>query len=234
MKMISVVIPALNEQELIGECLRSLKNQDYSKEYEIIVMDNGSEDRTPEIAENYCDKLFIEPDLSLYELRNKGILKAEGEIVAQTDADCIASENWLKEIEKGLKNSILVTGPVLPYEDSGFYRVFLFLYNSLLRVSMNVFYFSHASAGNCAFYKEAALEVGGFKDSFPSDGKFGVDMRKVGGLFFNPDMLVFTSIRRFRNDSFSKSVWELLISHLKLRWGGEKEFEKSYYWSENE
>lgn len=231
--MISIVVPALNEEEFIEDCLQSLKNQDYSKEYEIIVMDNGSEDRTPEIAEEYCDKLFIESDLSLYELRNKGIREADGEIIVQTDADCIAPRNWLKESEKGLENSILVTGPILPSEDSEFYRIFLLLYNTLLRLSMNVFHFSHASAGNCAFYKEAALDVGGFRDSFPSDGKFGVDMRMLGELYFNPDMLIFTSIRRFRNTSFSKTVWELLSSHLKLRWGEERDFEKSYYWREN-
>ncbi len=232
--MISVVIPALNEEENIGDCLWSLKNQNYSKDYEIIVMDNGSEDNTKEIAEKHCDKLFVEPDLSLPELRNEGIRRAKGEIIAQTDSDCLVDKNWLKEAEKSLKTNILVTGPVIPLENTKLYEVLLYLYNTWLRISMNVFTFSHASAGNVAFYRDAALSVGGFKDSFPSDGKFGIDMRKQGRIYFDPKMLVFASMRRFREDSFSKTVWELLLSHVRLRYGEEKDFDKSYYWRENE
>ncbi|MFP4046119.1 MAG: glycosyltransferase, partial [Candidatus Aenigmatarchaeota archaeon] len=74
--MISVVIPALNEEKFIGQCLRSIKKQDYSGEYEIIVMDNGSEDRTVQIAEKYADKIFSFPSLNLPELRNKGIRRS--------------------------------------------------------------------------------------------------------------------------------------------------------------
>lgn len=232
--MISIVIPALNEEEYIGDCLKSLTNQKYSKNYEIIVMDNGSEDKTRKIAKEYCDKLFVDPDLELYQLRNKGIKEAEGDIIAQTDADCIVSKNWLKEAENGLKDSVLVTGPIMPLEDTVTYEILLWLFNTFLRVSMNVFKFSHTSAGNCAFYRDPALSIGGFKDSFPSDGKFGVEMRNCGKLSYNPNMEVHTSMRRYKNQSFSKTIYELAISHLKLRWGEEQAFEKSFYWNEVE
>lgn len=229
--MISVIVPALNEEEYIGDCLWSIENQDYSKEYEIIVMDNGSEDKTREIAKEYCDKLLVKPDLGLPELRNEGIREAEGEIIAQTDADCLVDKNWLKEAEESLEENVLVTGRIVPLENTKLYEVFLYLYNTWLRVSMNAFGFSHASGGNCAFYRDAALAMGGFKDSFPSDGKFGVDMQ--GSLYYDPDMLVFTSMRRYLNDSFSRTVWELLLSHIRLRYLDEKDFDKSYYWRGN-
>ena len=48
--MISVVIPAYNEEKLIGECLDSLKNQDFTGDYEIIVVDNASSDHTDEMV----------------------------------------------------------------------------------------------------------------------------------------------------------------------------------------
>jgi len=231
--MISVIIPALNEEIYIAKCLKSLKKQSYSKPYEIIVMDNGSTDRTREIAKKHCDRLFVEPDLELYELRNEGIKRARGDIIAQTDADCIVSKNWLKEAEKELKDSVLVTGPLMPIDNSKYYNLLLWIFNSSLRISMNMFQFSHASAGNCAFYKDLALSIGGFKDSFPSDGKFGVEMRKLGKLSFVPSMVVRTSMRRYKNQSFSKTLQELVISHLKLRWGEEQDFERSFYWTEN-
>ncbi len=229
--MISIVIPALNEEEFLEDCIWSIRNQNYSGEYEIIVMDNGSDDRTQEIAREHADKLYIEPEMSLPELRNEGIRKSEGEIIASTDADCLMDENWLKEAEKSLKNgNVLVTGPITSIKDTELFQVLLYLYNIWLQISMNSLGFSHASAGNCAFYKKEALEIGGFKHFFPSDGKFGVDMRKRGNLRFNPDMLVFTSMRRYRKDPIVNTSWELVLSHIRLRYGEKKEFHKSYYW----
>ena len=59
--MISVVIPSFNEEERIERCLASLVKQDFPRnEYEIIVVDGGSKDRTREIAEKYADVVFIQ------------------------------------------------------------------------------------------------------------------------------------------------------------------------------
>jgi len=233
--MISIVIPALNEEEFLEDCIWSIKNQNYSGEYEIIIMDNGSDDRTQEIAKEHADKLYVEPDMSLPELRNAGIKRAEGEIIASTDADCLMDENWLKEAEKSLKNgNVLVTGPITSIKNKELFQVLLYLYNIWLQISMNSLGFSHASAGNCAFYRKEALEIGGFKHFFPSDGKFGLDMSKKGSLRFNPDMLVFASMRRYEKDPIVNTSWELVLSHIRLRYGKKKEFHKSYYWREKD
>ena len=58
--MISVVIPSFNEEERIERCLVSLTKQDFPRnDYEIIVVDGGSKDKTREIAEKYADIVFI-------------------------------------------------------------------------------------------------------------------------------------------------------------------------------
>jgi len=53
MGMISVVIPALNEEKYLPDCLKSLRNQDYTGTYEIIIADNGSTDNTVRIAQDF-------------------------------------------------------------------------------------------------------------------------------------------------------------------------------------
>ena len=93
---VSVVIPALNEEVIIEECLQSIRRQTHP--VELILIDNGSIDRTPQIAEQYCDKVHIKPGYTLAEMRDHGAREATGDIIVTTDADCIAPENWIEEI----------------------------------------------------------------------------------------------------------------------------------------
>ena len=99
---ISVVIPALNEEGGVEECLQSIRRQEI--EVELILIDNGSTDRTPEIAEKYCDKVFVKPDYSLAELRDFGAKNAEGDIIVTTDADCIAPPGWLAKLTRAFED----------------------------------------------------------------------------------------------------------------------------------
>ena len=111
---ISVLIPAYNEESFISKCLESVKSQSYPVDrYEIIVMDNGSTDRTKEIAESMGVRVLNAEGLSIGGVRNLGAEVAEGEIFAYIDADCIAQPNWLfngSEFLSGVSNVAAVGG----------------------------------------------------------------------------------------------------------------------------
>jgi len=93
--MLSVIIPALNEQNYIGECIDALINLELNDtEIEIIVVDNGSEDKTVDIAEKYGVNIFIKKDINISGLRNWGALHSKGDILAFIDADCVVSKGW--------------------------------------------------------------------------------------------------------------------------------------------
>jgi Glycosyltransferases involved in cell wall biogenesis len=100
--VISVIIPALNEEDVIEYCLQSLENQNY-KNFEIIVVDGGSKDRTVEIAEKYA-RVIKQKSKTIGGARKEGTLAAKGDILAFTDADTIFDPNWLSSIEKSMKN----------------------------------------------------------------------------------------------------------------------------------
>lgn len=99
---VSVLVPAFNEEDFISECLRQLRNQDYpSSLYEIIVMDNGSEDSTVDICNSHGVSVVNASGRLIGGVRNLGAKHAQGQVLAYIDADCIASTDW---ISNGVKN----------------------------------------------------------------------------------------------------------------------------------
>jgi glycosyltransferase involved in cell wall biosynthesis len=92
----SVVIPAFNEEQDIEASLSSLAHQSYPRDrYEIIVVDNGSTDRTLEIASAYADLVLRKPDGNVGAIRNFGIANASGAVIICTDADCVVPPDWV-------------------------------------------------------------------------------------------------------------------------------------------
>ncbi len=114
--MISIVIPAYNEEKTIGRCIESLIDQTTDKPYEVIVVDNGSADRTFETANKYKDKLDLkvikEPVKGRGSARFAGFRKAKGEIILSLDGDSIAPRDWIEKLTAPLsdKNIVAVTG----------------------------------------------------------------------------------------------------------------------------
>ena len=107
---ISVLIPARNEAENIENCINSILNQTYPKAlFEVIILDDFSEDKTPELVNNYAKNGFT--NIQLLQLANFispneiqsfkkkaieiGISQATGELIMTTDADCIVQPDWL-------------------------------------------------------------------------------------------------------------------------------------------
>src|SRR3989344_3356913 len=108
---ISVVIPAYNEEKLIGKCVDSLKKQDYPKEnFEIIVVDHRSTDKTSEIAKQHGANLlrFTEDKATIGSTRQFGSESAKGQIIAYVDADSVPAMDWLLRINKHMQNEKIV------------------------------------------------------------------------------------------------------------------------------
>jgi len=114
---VSIIIPVYNNEENIGKLIESLLKSDYPKELlEIIIVDNGSNDRTKEIIKKYPVGLLEEKSIqSSYAARNKGIINAKNEIFAFIDSDCLADARWIKNAVLCLnhKKTDLLAGNVI-------------------------------------------------------------------------------------------------------------------------
>ena len=107
---ISVIVPAYNEEKLIGRCVEALKKQTYPQDqYEIIVVDNGSKDRTAAIAKEAGAHVYTYTKIQgCAASRNFGSTQAKGNIFAFTDGDSMPEQDWLEKIAELLDKPEIV------------------------------------------------------------------------------------------------------------------------------
>lgn len=104
---VAVIVPVYNGEKTIRACLDSLLAQHYPRErFEVLVIENGSNDNTRALVEAYPVRLLISQKRGPAAARNLGVVSTCAEIVAFTDADCVAAADWLRRL-------------VLPYQDAG-------------------------------------------------------------------------------------------------------------------
>ncbi len=153
---ISVVIPALNEEGMIEQCLTAIRRNDLP--VELILIDNGSIDRTPEIARKIADKVYIKPGLTLAEMRDFGAREAKGDIIVTTDADCIPPTDWLSTLTKPFKDPkiVAVGGAIRPLNINAFSKLYCWM-SMIIQSIFNLF-----QGANMAYRKNAFLNSPGY------------------------------------------------------------------------
>lgn len=106
---ISAIICTHNRDTYLGAAIDSLLAQDFAFEFEVVVVDNGSSDRTREVVEQRTDnprlKYIFEPTLGLSVARNTGAKVASAEILAYLDDDAVASSKWLQILYSAYQNN---------------------------------------------------------------------------------------------------------------------------------
>ncbi len=121
---ISVVVPFYNAEPHIEDCTRHLLAQDHPREAtQIIMVDNNSGDRSAAIVERYAGEgvvLLREPKQGAYAARNRGVARADGDIIAFTDPDCLPAPDWLRTVDRALADpgTDIVLGSHLPGGES--------------------------------------------------------------------------------------------------------------------
>lgn len=104
MPKFSIIIPVYNVEKYLKKCLESVYNQTY-KNYEVIVVNDGTKDNSMDIVKNYPAKVISQKNQGLSVARNNGVEKASGEYILFLDSDDYIEKGLLKEINKSLNNN---------------------------------------------------------------------------------------------------------------------------------
>ncbi len=222
--MISIIIPAHQEEEQIGQTLNSLTNQSYN-DFEVIVVANGCSDKTVDVARKYKSKL----QLSIIETGRKGIGyscnlgadNANGQIILILEADTILSRNGLQKIVMAIERGYV--GGTLLMKTKEKRLVYSFLTN-LQRLT---------NGGNwgpvrfCTY--DAYKKINGHNEEMDInvDGDFKKRVKSIGKTIFIDRAFYETSMRRFEKlgsmEILRQSAW-----YISFNLFGKNVFEKEY------
>jgi len=228
---VSVIVPFHNAQEYLGKLILSLINQNYPHDsFEIILIDDGSTDNSSSLIKeiiNNTTTLKDEYNIRLLSLkkksgpavaRNQGILMAKGEIIAFTDADCVADSNWLKFLVIAFLNRKEIGGVYGKIVTDNRTRIF----------PLEVVPVGHKYVTcNIAFRKEALLTVGLFDEKFKSPFREDTDLalRAIKSGFqiaYEPKAIIYHPIKKWSLSNLIKKTFEhqydnlLYLKHSKL------------------
>ena len=170
---VSVVVCSYNAERTMEACLASLEHLNYP-DYEVIVVNDGSTDRTLEIAQRFpYARIISQPNKGLSVARNVGAEAATGEIVAYTDSDCVADPDWLTYLVSTMERKQLVAcgGPNFPPpEDSLVPSAVAVSPGGPTHVLLTDETAEHIAGCNMAFRRDTLLALGGFDPTYRAAG----------------------------------------------------------------
>ena len=193
--LISVIIPAYNEEKYIHIALSSIRAQSL-KDYEIIVVADSCTDRTAEVAKGYGCKVIKVKTRNISKNRNIGASKAKADILVFLDADVKVSKGYLKDAYNAVKKGYGCGRPYYFSESSNFIKKNLWFLNNIAGLQ----YYMHT----CFVDKECFDSVEGYsedvKDYF-EDMVFSERVNKICKSCV-VDAKAFNSNRRLEKNGF--------------------------------
>lgn len=217
----SVVVCTHNGSRTIRGCLESLKKLEY-RNYEVIVVDDGSMDGSAAIAREYGVKLIETQNHGLSSARNTGLEAARGEIVAYIDDDVRSDPHWLTYLAYAFINSshAAIGGPnIPPPDDSVVAQCVANAPGAPVHVLLTDWEAEHIPGCNMAFRRQALQTIGGFDPQFRIAGD-DVDVcwrlqQKGWTLGFSPAAMVWhhrrNSIRAYWKQQLNYGKAEALL-----------------------
>lgn len=224
---VSLIIPVYNNEKGIAECLDSVFRQHY-KDFEVIVVDDGSSDGTSIVAKKFpCTIIRLDKNHGAAFARNKGAEEARGSIIVFLDSDCVARKGWLDVIMRDFRKKGIdaVASQYCGNLEKSFISEFAFM--ELFYREKNFPKYLKTAPSACFTCRKKAFEsVGGFPKGFPrsftaEDILFSYEFGKKHRTLWEPRAAVFHRFRKnvfsYLKQQFSSSMSDALLFIRKPR-----------------
>ncbi len=189
----SVIIPTYNRYQFLEKCLGSVLAQDFDfREYEVVVVNNGSTDETRQFLDGRTGSLtrifHQEKNTGPAAARNLGAKESRGQFLAFTDDDCWVPKSWLQELFRGLNqwpkaaavggfleapDEILKTNILAKLEAFETHKI----YKAGQTESLGGFESPAGGTNNIAYRRDVFEKLGGFDESFPVPAGEDADLK---------------------------------------------------------
>lgn len=224
-KLVSIVIPTRNEESNIENCLKAVFEQSY-KNFEVIVADAYSKDKTVWLAQKYNVKIVYNKYLIRAGACNAGIEVAKGEYIAFTDADCIPYKDWLEKLVDNMNDNVLSLAGATKYSiGNGIWIKSINLALGTLIGSGNSIQYrgydskheiNSPSGCNCMYRKQDLIDVGMFDTSISGgeDDNLNSRLKDKGKSYYIPEAIVFHNhkmqgLKQYIKRMFKYGKWKI-------------------------
>ena len=211
--MISIIIPTYNEERYLPKLLNCIKKQSY-KDYEIIVADSNSKDRTRQIAKKFWCRI-VNGGLPAAG-RNNGAKATKGEILLFLDADVQFDKDFLKNaIEEMHKRNLDAAGLYIrPLGNNVIDKIFFSIFNFWIFITQ--FFYPNASGSGIFCKKWLHKKVNGFDETIKlsEDMDYAKRCGKHGKFRIIKSTKSYVAMRRFEKEGRLKVGFKLFFSAL--------------------
>jgi glycosyltransferase involved in cell wall biosynthesis len=209
--MISIIIPALNEERFLARLLGSIKAQSFT-DHEVIVADAGSSDRTRQVARKYNAKV-VEGGFPARG-RNSGAKAAKGDVLLFIDADALLDKDYLENAAREMqKRNLDIAGSLIYPIGEHPLDVVLF---SIFNIWSSATQFFYPNASGCGIFCKKSIhkKIGGFDEKIrlSEDMDYVRRAGKLGKFRILQTAGVDVSMRRFEKEGRLKVGLKLLLS----------------------
>jgi len=203
--MISIIIPAYNEERYIENCLQSITKQHYEN-YEIIVVADACTDATKKIAKKYTRKVYTINTSNVSAARNNGAAKATGNILVFLDADSVIAPNLLQEIHTNVRSAGFVGGTTRTLSLEHLWKAkILWAFAHYARLC---FFSLLPTASGLIFCRKDAFPLYDETRKLAEDTHFLLDLKKKGTLAYVSGSFIKTSSRRLEEQGYITTLFK--------------------------
>lgn len=228
---VNVIVPVLNGEAVLGRCLDCLKTQTYRGRVLPVVIDDGSTDRTAEIARRFESvQLISQPNQGRAAARNNGIESSDAEVIAFTDSDCEPAPDWLERLIERLlehdRRGVVGGAIALPSEANLWQRLDHQAWAHSTGPAAAAGPTLFGSTANMCITRSLFDEVGGFDRQLlgSEDSDLAFRVHRAGYQnFFEPAAIVVhnhprTTLRGFVRQRFNYGKWTIqtVLKHKPL------------------
>ncbi len=231
---LAFVIPAYNEERLIGKCVESVIAEvaRSGRPADIVVVDNNCTDRTAEIAASYPGvRVVKEPQKGLVSARDGGFKATTAELVANIDSDTIVPPGWLDTVYSEFEKDdqlVCLSGPYVYYDMSPWNRFLISLFYGLTKFIYWVNRYilrvgSVVQGGNFVFRRDAWIKAGGFNRDikfYGEDTDVAVRLSKIGKVRWIFKLKMLTSGRRLAEEGVFRTAGTYTLNFFWVTFAG--------------
>lgn len=224
----SIIIPTLNEEILLPKLLNQLNDKELRScyEYEMIISDGGSKDKTLEISRKLADKIIFNQDQGSQNIaagRNIGAKSASGEILIFLNGDVVLNDAFyfFDYLEKRFNNSDYLAFTcdvwIYPEEEKLSDKIYHTIYNNYFWILNYVGV--GMGRGECqVIRKDVFVKVGGYNEKCAAGEDFELfkRIRKMGKILFSKKVFVSESPRRFRRFGYAKVTLSWIVNSFSV------------------